>query len=117
MGRQDPGATVTAGNASTINDGAAVLLLWIPIRQMPGLGTVSNVIVLGLAAGAALLTLADVLGTGYHAAKMAGVRPGHRVTVIGDGAVIGARCELLRGARVWPGVEIPDGGIRYSTDM
>ena len=29
--------------------GAAVLLLWIPIRQMPGLGTVSNVIVLGLA--------------------------------------------------------------------
>ncbi|BDZ58084.1 zinc-dependent alcohol dehydrogenase family protein [Barrientosiimonas endolithica] len=34
-----------------------------------------------------LLTLADVLGTGYHAAKMAGVRPGHRVTVIGDGAV------------------------------
>ena len=25
--------------------GAAVLLLWIPIRQMPGLGTVSNVIV------------------------------------------------------------------------
>lgn len=34
-----------------------------------------------------LLTLADVLGTGYHAAKMAGVRPGHKVTVIGDGAV------------------------------
>ncbi|WP_040765715.1 zinc-dependent alcohol dehydrogenase family protein [Tsukamurella sp. 1534] len=34
-----------------------------------------------------LLTLADVLGTGYHAAKTAGVRPGHRVTVIGDGAV------------------------------
>ncbi|STV41687.1 membrane protein [Klebsiella pneumoniae] len=31
--------------------GAAVLLLWIPIRQMPGLGTVSNVIVLGLAGG------------------------------------------------------------------
>ena len=37
--------------------------------------------------------------------------------VIGDGAHIGARCELLRGARVWPGVHIPDGGIRYSTDV
>jgi mannose-1-phosphate guanylyltransferase len=37
--------------------------------------------------------------------------------VIGDGADIGARCELLRGARVWPGVTIPDGGIRYSTDV
>jgi mannose-1-phosphate guanylyltransferase len=24
---------------------------------------------------------------------------------------------LLRGARVWPGVAIPDGGIRYSTDV
>jgi mannose-1-phosphate guanylyltransferase len=40
-----------------------------------------------------------------------------RDAVIGDGAHIGARCELLRGARVWPGVEIPDGGIRYSTDV
>jgi threonine dehydrogenase-like Zn-dependent dehydrogenase len=34
-----------------------------------------------------LLTLADVLGTGHHAARMAGVQPGQRVTVIGDGAV------------------------------
>jgi mannose-1-phosphate guanylyltransferase len=37
--------------------------------------------------------------------------------VIGDGADIGARCELLRGARVWPGVSIPDCGIRYSSDI
>ncbi|WP_240449875.1 YitT family protein [Streptomyces sp. S1] len=29
--------------------GAVVLLLWIPIRQRPGLGTVSNVFVIGLA--------------------------------------------------------------------
>ncbi|MGW0889557.1 alcohol dehydrogenase catalytic domain-containing protein [Saccharopolyspora sp. NPDC002578] len=34
-----------------------------------------------------LLTLADVYGTGYHAAKMGGVTRGSRVTVIGDGAV------------------------------
>jgi threonine dehydrogenase-like Zn-dependent dehydrogenase len=34
-----------------------------------------------------LLTLADVLGTGYHAAKVGGVTQGSRVTVIGDGAV------------------------------
>ena len=34
--------------------GALVLLLWIPLRQKPGLGTISNVIVLGLAADAAL---------------------------------------------------------------
>ncbi|MFB7500255.1 YitT family protein [Streptomyces sp. NPDC056161] len=29
--------------------GAAVLLLWIPLRQRPGLGTVSNVVAVGLA--------------------------------------------------------------------
>ncbi|MBB5939780.1 alcohol dehydrogenase catalytic domain-containing protein [Streptomyces zagrosensis] len=34
-----------------------------------------------------LLTLADVYGTGYHAAQQARVRPGDTVTVIGDGAV------------------------------
>ena len=35
--------------AVTIIIGALVLLLWIPLRQKPGLGTVSNVIVIGLA--------------------------------------------------------------------
>ncbi|NLE81175.1 MAG: NDP-sugar synthase [Rhodococcus sp.] len=40
-----------------------------------------------------------------------------RDAVIGDGADVGARCELLRGARVWPGVVLPDGGVRFSTDV
>ncbi|MCZ9309241.1 sugar phosphate nucleotidyltransferase [Corynebacterium uberis] len=39
-----------------------------------------------------------------------------RGCVIGAGANIGARCELRDGLRVWPGVTIPDGGIRFSTD-
>ncbi|MEU0480874.1 zinc-binding dehydrogenase, partial [Streptosporangium sp. NPDC006013] len=34
-----------------------------------------------------LLTLSDVYGTGYHAAKSANVGPGDSVVVIGDGAV------------------------------
>ncbi|MFF2851197.1 YitT family protein [Streptomyces sp. NPDC058001] len=34
--------------------GAAVLVLWIPIRQRPGLGTVSNVFVVGIAMDATL---------------------------------------------------------------
>jgi uncharacterized membrane protein YczE len=38
----------------TIVVGAVVLLAWIPLRQRPGLGTVSNVIVVGLALDAAL---------------------------------------------------------------
>ena len=34
-----------------------------------------------------LLTLADVMGTGHHAAVVANVRPGKSVAVVGDGAV------------------------------
>ncbi len=34
-----------------------------------------------------LLTLADVMGTGHHAAVAARVAPGHSVAVVGDGAV------------------------------
>lgn len=34
-----------------------------------------------------LLTLSDVLGTGHHAAVVAGVGPGRTVAVVGDGAV------------------------------
>jgi uncharacterized membrane protein YczE len=37
--------------------GAVVLLAWIPLRQRPGLGTVSNVVVIGLAVDATLAVL------------------------------------------------------------
>lgn len=37
--------------------------------------------------------------------------------IIGEGAVVGARCELRDGARVWPGVQLPDGGLRFSSDI
>lgn len=46
-----------------------------------------------------------------------GARAVLRDAVIGEGAVVGARCELIDGVRVWPGVNIPDGGIRFSTDV
>ncbi|MFJ8137943.1 YitT family protein [Streptomyces sp. NPDC096013] len=42
--------------------GAAVLLLWIPLRQRPGLGTVSNVFVVGLAMDGTLALLPDAHG-------------------------------------------------------
>ena len=37
--------------------GALVLLLWIPLRQWPGLGTIANVVVIGLVSDAALALL------------------------------------------------------------
>ena len=38
----------------TIVVGVLVLLLWMPLRQRPGIGTVSNVIVIGIAVDASL---------------------------------------------------------------
>ncbi|WP_329245714.1 hypothetical protein OG223_10620 [Streptomyces sp. NBC_01478] len=42
--------------------GAAVLLLWVPLRQRPGLGTVSNVFVVGLAMDGTLALVPDAHG-------------------------------------------------------
>lgn len=36
--------------------------------------------------------------------------------VIGEGAQVGARCELQGGMRVFPGVVLPDAGVRFSSD-
>ncbi|MFF2051235.1 zinc-dependent alcohol dehydrogenase family protein [Leifsonia sp. NPDC058194] len=45
-----------------------------------------------------LLTLADVMGTGHHAAVSAGVTEGSTVVVVGDGAV--GLCAVLASARL-----------------
>lgn len=42
--------------------GALVLLLWIPLRQRPGLGTISNVFVVGLVQDQALEMISDQHG-------------------------------------------------------
>jgi uncharacterized membrane protein YczE len=42
--------------------GALVLLCWIPLRQRPGLGTISNVVVIGLAMNVALSVLPPIAG-------------------------------------------------------
>ena len=54
---------ITLGQA-VILVSVVVLLLWIPLREQPGLGTVSNAVVVGLAADATLAVLAapDQLG-------------------------------------------------------
>lgn len=54
----------------------------------------------------------SIISSGAHIGANARIRG----CIIGEGAVIGARCELLDGMRVWPGVTIPDAGIRFSTD-
>ncbi|MFH9369629.1 YitT family protein [Streptomyces anulatus] len=50
--------------------GAVVLLLWIPLRQRPGLGTVSNVFVVGLAMDGTLAVVGDLDGLGFRVPVM-----------------------------------------------
>jgi mannose-1-phosphate guanylyltransferase len=55
----------------------------------------------------------SVLGAGAQVGASAVLHD----AVVGDGAVVGARCELRDGLRVWPGVVLPDDGVRFSADV
>ncbi|MGW2279067.1 membrane protein YczE [Streptomyces sp. NPDC001770] len=60
---------VAIGTVS-IGVGAIVLLLWIPLRQRPGLGTVSNVFVLGLTMDVTLALVPEAHGRLVRTAVM-----------------------------------------------
>ena len=79
----------------------------------PGARLDGAVIFDGARVGAGSVIERSIIGAGARIGPRALIRDG----IIGDGADVGARCELLRGARVWPGVLLPDCGIRYSTDV
>ncbi|MCX4524624.1 MULTISPECIES: YitT family protein [unclassified Streptomyces] len=54
----------------SVTVGALVLLLWVPLRQRPGLGTVSNVFAVGLSMDATLAVLPDVHGIAAQVALL-----------------------------------------------
>ena len=72
---------------STVAWSALVLLLWIPLRQRPGLGTVSNAILIGLAVDAVLLLIPDLDALVWRSASLAG---GVLAIGVATGAYIGA---------------------------
>lgn len=72
--------------------GAVVLLLWIPLRQRPGVGTVANVVVIGLAADAGLAVLPTPDTLAWQVTYLV-------VGIVGNG--IGGA--LYIGARLGPG--------------
>ncbi|MBC7632708.1 hypothetical protein [Aeromicrobium sp.] len=72
--------------------GAAVLLLWIPLRQKPGIGTVLNVIVIGLAADLGIAVISQPDNVAVRTLLLAG-------GVVGNG-LAGA---LYIGAHLGPG--------------
>jgi uncharacterized membrane protein YczE len=76
----------------TVVVGGLVLLCWIPLRQRPGLGTVSNVVVIGVAVDAALALVP-------HVDAMAG-----RIALATGGILLNAVATALYiGARFGPG--------------
>jgi uncharacterized membrane protein YczE len=67
--------------------GAAVLLAWIPLRQRPGIGTVSNVFVIGIAVDA---TLALIPAGGALGVQVAMLGSSVVLNAIAGAAYIGA---------------------------
>jgi uncharacterized membrane protein YczE len=67
--------------------GAVVLLAWIPLRQRPGFGTVSNVFVIGIAVDATLAVLPEA---GSAPVAVAMLLAGVGLNGVAGGAYIGA---------------------------
>jgi uncharacterized membrane protein YczE len=67
--------------------GAGVLLAWIPLRQRPGIGTISNVIVLGVVADGTLAVLPEA---GSAPVGWAMLLAGVGLNGLASGAYIGA---------------------------
>jgi uncharacterized membrane protein YczE len=69
---------------------AVVLLAWIPLRQRPGLGTISNLVLVGLVANVALDVLPDAHGLALRIALLAaGIALNAAATALYVGAGLG----------------------------
>jgi uncharacterized membrane protein YczE len=89
--------------------GTAVLLLWIPLRQWPGLGTVANVLWIGIAMDLTLAVLPDFEGlpaqTGLFAAALVANGLGGAL-YIGSQLGAGPRDGLMTGLHRRTGVSL-----------
>jgi len=94
---------------ATVAISLAVLLLWFPLRQLPGLGTVANAIGIGLAIDATLLVLPDDPG---HGAGLLLVAAGIGLISLGSGFYLtaalgpGPRDGLMTGLHRRTGVSL-----------
>ena len=102
----------------TVIVGAVVLLLWLPLRVRPGLGTVSNVLVIGVAVDAALAVLPPVDAVPVRIALLAaGVLLNAFATAlyIGAGFGPGPRDGLMTGLHRRTG--LPVGPVRTGIEV
>jgi uncharacterized membrane protein YczE len=68
--------------------GFVVLLLWIPLRQKPGIGTIANILLVGTSIQAVLWIVPPVSGLGLQIGVLLG---GILMVAIASGLYIGAR--------------------------
>ena len=83
-----------------IGMGVLVMLMWIPLRQKPGLGTLSNIFVIGLALDASLVVLPLVEGLVLRSVLMVsgvGLNAVASAAYIGAGMGPGPRDGLMTG--------------------
>jgi mannose-1-phosphate guanylyltransferase len=98
----DPAAAVTGG--STIGRDASVAA---------GAQVDRSVVFDGARIDADAVVVRSVIGAGAVVGRGTTVED----SVIGDRAVLGSGIELRAGARVWPGVQLADGAVRFSSDI
>jgi len=99
------GASVAA--SATVSDGATVGR---DVVVGDGARIVGSVLMDGARVGANAVVERSVLGLGASVGSETLLHD----AVLGDAAAVGSGCELREGLRLWPGVTIPDGGLRFS---
>jgi mannose-1-phosphate guanylyltransferase len=100
-----PGAQVAA--SASLTDGTTV---GANVRIGDGSRVSGSVLMDGADIGHGAVIERSVIGPGASIGDETVIRD----AVVGDGARVGASCELLAGVRIWPGLVIPDGGLRFS---
>lgn len=99
--------------------GAIVLLLWIPLRERPGLGTISNLVVIGLAADLGLWLIPPAVSLPTRALMLAAgifLIGAATSAYIGTGLGAGPRDGLMTGlaARTGRSVQLVRTGIELT---
>jgi len=103
-----PGSVISAeakvSGGSVVGEGAIV---------EAGAAVSGSILLDGCVVGPGATVTDSVVGPG---ARVAGGAVLHGV-IVGDRAVVGPGNELLAGARLWPGVVLPESAVRFSSDV
>jgi mannose-1-phosphate guanylyltransferase len=109
-----PGANAVADSAAVDASAEVVSGSFVDDEAVVGAGSTvdASIVAAGARLGAGCSVLRSIIAPGAVVGDGCVLAD----AVIGDGARIGARNELLAGARVWAGLTLPDVAVRFSSD-